>query len=166
MDPQRLGTPTAAYHLHIQKQLQQKHDLLNRGCLTVAHLGKREQLPASNKASQTSPRYAEVVVQQLDPRWARKGVTITPVKAAGYSTDVAVQTEFVGDLPACWSNPLGRSNVTGAKVAAAGLSSSDGRSDAEACGTHSPRGDQSNPSQSLGGLANPKGASYTGRRRR
>ncbi len=28
-----------------------------------------------------------------------------------------------------------------------GLSSSDVRSDAEACGTHSPRGDQSNPPQ-------------------
>ncbi|DBA86843.1 TPA: hypothetical protein ACH3X2_005371 [Trebouxia sp. C0005] len=122
MDPQRLGTPTAAYDLHFQEQfLQQKHDLFNRGFLTVEYLGKREQLPASSKGSQMSPRYAEVVVKQLDPRWARKGVTAALLKAAGYSTDVTVQTEFVGDLPAhlsCWSNHLGRSDVTVAKVAA------------------------------------------------
>ncbi|DBA89964.1 TPA: hypothetical protein ACH3X2_004384 [Trebouxia sp. C0005] len=69
MDPQRLGTPTAAYDLHFQEQfLQQKHDLFNRGFLTVEYLGKREQLPASSKGSQISPRYAEVVVKQLDPR--------------------------------------------------------------------------------------------------
>ncbi|DBA72827.1 TPA: hypothetical protein ACH3X2_010212 [Trebouxia sp. C0005] len=122
MDPQRLGTPTATYDLHFQEQfLQQKHDLFNRGFLTVEYLGKREQLPASSKGSQISPRYAEVVVKQLDPRWARKGITAALLKAAGYSADVAVQTEFVGDLPAhlsCWSNHLGRSDVTVAKVAA------------------------------------------------
>ena len=39
------------------------------------------------------------VVKQLDPRWACKGVTAL-FKAAGYSADVAVKTEFVGDLPA------------------------------------------------------------------
>ncbi|DBA67628.1 TPA: hypothetical protein ACH3X2_001365 [Trebouxia sp. C0005] len=41
--------------------------------------------------------------------------------AAGYSADVAVQAEFVRDLSAhlsCWSNHLGRSDVTVAKVAA------------------------------------------------
>ena len=122
MDPQRLGTPTAAYDLHFQEQfLQQKHELSDRGFLTVGYLGKREQLPASTKGSQISPRYAEVVVKQLDPRWARKGVTAALLKAAGYSTDVAVKTEFAGDLPAhlsCWSNHLGRSDVTVAKVAA------------------------------------------------
>ena len=122
MDPQRLGTPTAAYDLHFQEQfLQQKHELSDRGFLTVEYLGKREQLPASTKGSQISPRYAEVVVKQLDPRWARKGVTTALLKAAGYSTDVAVKTEFAGDLPAhlsCWSPDLGRSDVTVAKVAA------------------------------------------------
>ena len=122
MDPQRLGTPTAAYDLHFQEQfLQQKHELSDRGFLTVEYLGKRQQLPASTKGSQISPRYAEVVVKQLDPRWARKGVTTALLKAAGYSTDVAVHTEFVGDLPAhlsCWSTHLGRSDVTVAKVAA------------------------------------------------
>ena len=59
--------------------------------------------------------YAEVVVKQLDPRWPRKGVTAALLKAAGYSTDVAIHTEFVGDLPAhlsCWSTHLGRSDVT------------------------------------------------------
>ena len=75
----------------------------------------------SSKGSQISPRYAEVVVKQLDPRWARKGVTTALLQAAGYSADVAVKTEFVGDLPAhlsCWSDHLGRSDVTVAKVAA------------------------------------------------
>ena len=122
MDPQRLGTPTAAYDLHFQEQfLQQKHELLGRGFLTVEYLGKREQLPASTKGSQISPRYTEVVVKQLDPRWARKGVTAALLKAAGYNADVAVKTEFAGDLPAhlsCWSTDVGRSDVTVAKVAA------------------------------------------------
>ena len=122
MDPQRLGTPTAAYDLHFQEQfLKQKHDLSDRGFLTVDYLGKREQLPAKSKGSQISPRYAEVVVKHLDPRWARKGVTAALLKAAGYNADVEVKTEFAGDLPAhlsCWSDHLGRSDVTVAKVAA------------------------------------------------
>ncbi len=42
----------------------------------------------------------------------------------------------------CW-----RYLVEGGFELLSGLSSSDGRSDAEACGTHSPRGDQSNPPQ-------------------
>ena len=37
-----------------------------------------------------------------------------------------------------------------------GLSSSDGGSDAEACGTHSPRGDQSNPLSSWGASRTPR----------
>ncbi|DBA71595.1 TPA: hypothetical protein ACH3X2_001060 [Trebouxia sp. C0005] len=56
-----------------------------------------------------------------DPRWARKGLTAALLKAAGFSADVAVQTEFDGDLPAhssCWSSHLGRSDVIVAKVAA------------------------------------------------
>jgi len=60
-------------------------------------------------------------VKQLDPGWACKGVTAALLKAAGYSADVAVKTEFVGDLPAhlsCWSDHLGRSDLTVAKVAA------------------------------------------------
>ncbi|KAL3157056.1 hypothetical protein ABBQ38_001304 [Trebouxia sp. C0009 RCD-2024] len=56
-------------------------------------MGKREQLPASSKGSQISPRLAEVVVKQLDPRWARQGATAALLQAAGYNTDVAVQTE-------------------------------------------------------------------------
>ena len=108
----RRGAPqSAAYDLHFQEQfLQQKHELLGRGFLTVEYLGKREQLPASTKGSQISPRYTEVVVKQLDPRWARRGVTTALLKAAGYNADVAVKTEFAGDLPAhlsCWSNDVG-----------------------------------------------------------
>ncbi|KAL3161136.1 hypothetical protein ABBQ38_009511 [Trebouxia sp. C0009 RCD-2024] len=71
-------------------------------------MGRREQLPAS-KESQISPRLAEVVVKQLYRRWARQGATAALLQAAGYSTDVASQTEFTGDLPAhvslmcvCW----------------------------------------------------------------
>ena len=93
----------------------------SRGFLTVQYLGKREQLPASTKGSQISPRFAEVVIKQLDPRWARKGVTTALLKAAGYGADVAVRTEFAGDLPAhlsCWSTHLARSDVTVAKKAA------------------------------------------------
>ena len=72
MDPQRLGTPTAAYDLHFQEQfVQQKHEMSGRGFLTVECLGKREQLSASSKGNQVSPRYAEVVIKQLHPRWAR-----------------------------------------------------------------------------------------------
>ena len=122
MDPQRLGTPTAAFDLHFQEQfLQQKHDLSSRGFLSVEYLGKREQLPLTTKGSQISPRLAEIVVKQLDPRWARQGATTALLKAAGYNTDVAVQTEFAGDLPAhlsCWSHHVGRSDVIVAKVAA------------------------------------------------
>ena len=104
--------------------MQRKHGLLNRGFLTVKYLGKRQQLPASTKGSQISPRYAEVVVKQLDPGWARKGITTAPLKAGGDSADVAAKTEFVGDLPAhlfCWSDRLGRSDVTVAKVTAPSL---------------------------------------------
>ena len=125
INPQSLGTPTAAYDLHFQEQfLQQilKHDLSGRGFLTVEYLGKREQLPASTKGRQISPRYAEVVIKQLDPRWACKGVTTALLKTAGYGADVAVKTEFAGDLPAhlsCWSTHIARSDVTVAKVAAA-----------------------------------------------
>ena len=72
MDPQRLGSPTAAYDLHFQEQfLQKKHDLSSKGFLTVEYMGKREQLPINTKGSQVSPRLAEVVVKQLDPRWFR-----------------------------------------------------------------------------------------------
>ena len=49
------------------------------------------------------------------------GVTTALLKAAGYGADVAVKTEFAGDLPAhlsCWSTHLARSDVAVAKVAA------------------------------------------------
>ena len=127
MDPQRLGSPTAAYDLHFQEQfLQQKHDLSSKGFLTVEYMGKREQLPVNTKGSQVSPRLAEVVVKQLDPRWARRGATAALLKAAGYSTDVANKTEYAGDLPAhlsCWSSHISRSDVAVAKVAAPALRS-------------------------------------------
>ncbi len=84
-------------------------------------MGKREQLPVNTKGSQVSPRLAEVVVKQLGPRWARQGATAALLKAAGYSTDVVVRTEYAGDFPAhlsCWSSHIGRSDVAVAKVAA------------------------------------------------
>ena len=94
---------------------------MNRGFLTLVYLGKREQLSASSKGSQISRRLADVVVKQLDPRWACKGVTAALPKAAGCSADVAVKLEFVGDPlahPFRWSDHLGRSDPTVAKVAA------------------------------------------------
>ena len=94
--------------MHDEEQfLQQKHDLSSKGFLTVEYMGKREQLPVNTKGSQVSPRLPEVVVKQLDPRWARQGATTALLKAAGYGTDVAVKTEYAGDLPAhlsCWSS--------------------------------------------------------------
>ncbi len=41
----------------------------------MEYSGHLAQLPASSKGSQLSPRFAEIVVKQLDPSWARKGVT-------------------------------------------------------------------------------------------
>ena len=73
-----------------------KHDLSSKGFLIVEYMGKREQLPVNTKGSQVSPRLAEVVVKQVDPRWARQGATAALLKAAGYSTDVAVKTEYAG----------------------------------------------------------------------
>ncbi len=81
----------------------------------------REQLPVSTKGSQVSPCLAEVIVKKLDPRWARQGATTALLEAAGYSSDVAVKSEFAGDLPAhlsCWSSQMGRSDVIVAKVTA------------------------------------------------
>jgi len=104
-----------------KKKKKKKHDLSSKGFLAVEYMGKREQLPVNTKGSQVSPRLAEVVVKQLDPRWARQGATAALLKAAGYSTDVAVKTEYAGDLPAhlsCWSSHIGRSDVAVAKVAA------------------------------------------------
>ena len=124
MDPQRLGTPTAAFDLHFQQQhLSQKHDLRNKGVLPVNLWGKQQELSVSMKATQVSPCLAEVVVKQLDPRWVRQGATAALLAAAGYGADVAVQSEHTGDLPqhlSCWSSDMGigRSDVIVAKVAA------------------------------------------------
>ena len=96
MDPQRLGSPTAAYDLHFREQcLKQKHDLQSRGSLSVDLLGKREQLPVSTKGSQVSPCLAEVIVKKLDPRWARQGTTAALLEAAGYSSDVFAFTALI-----------------------------------------------------------------------
>ena len=124
MDPQRLGTPTAAFDLHFQQQhLSRKHDLRNKGVLPVNLWGKQQELSVSMKATQVSPCLAEVVVKQLDPRWVRQGATAALLAAAGYGADVAVQSEHTGDLPqhlSCWSSDMGigRSDVIVAKVAA------------------------------------------------
>ncbi len=104
------GQPAPVSHQHADNIT--LHALQPSDAQTVEYSGMREQLPASSKGIQISPRYAEVVVKQLDPRLACKGVTAALLKAAGYSADIAVKTEFVGDLPAhlsCWSDHLGRS---------------------------------------------------------
>ncbi len=96
-----------------KKKKKKKHDLHSRGSLSVDLLGKREQLPVSTKGSQVSPCLAEVVVKKLDPRWARRGATAARLEAAGYSTDVAVNSELLGIFqhtclagPVRWADPM------------------------------------------------------------
>ena len=109
MDPQRLGTPTAAYDLHFQEQfLQQKHELLGRGFLTVEYLGKREQLLASTKASQISPCYTDVVVKQLDPRCCFSTASSIPARDEE-TTGRAVPKLLAAELGV----GLSRANATG-----------------------------------------------------
>ena len=109
MDPQRLGTPTAAYDLHFQEQfLQQKHELLGRGFLTVEYIGKREQLLASTKASQISPCYTDVVVKQLDPRCCFSTASSIPARDEE-TTGRAVPKLLAAELGV----GLSRANATG-----------------------------------------------------
>ena len=66
--------------------------------------------------------FAQIVVKQLDLRWRVQGATSALLRAAGYEGDVAVKTEFAGELPAhlnFWDGgALGRSDTIVAQVTA------------------------------------------------
>ncbi|KAL3162552.1 hypothetical protein ABBQ32_010204 [Trebouxia sp. C0010 RCD-2024] len=102
IDPQRLGTATAAYDLHFTEQFLQ----LKQACETRASF----------------PSTSMIVVKQLDLRWRVQGATSALLRAAGYEGEVAVKTEFAGELPAHLSfwggGAMGRSDTIVAQVTA------------------------------------------------
>ena len=101
VDPQRLGTATAAYDLHFKEQfLQEKFSLRDKGELPITVLGQQKYLRTSLKSAKSAPTFAQVVVKQLDLRWTASGATSALLAAAGYGKEVAVKTEFAGELPA------------------------------------------------------------------
>lgn len=123
IDPQRLGTATAAYDLHFKEQfLQLKQCLRNKGELPINFNGQQKFIRTSEKASKSAPMFAQIVVKQLDLRWRVQGATSALLAAAGYEGDVVVKTEFAGELPAhlsFWdSGALGRSDTIVAQVVA------------------------------------------------
>lgn len=121
IDPQRLGTATAAYDLHFKEQfLQLKLSLQGKGELPIDFAGQQKFIRTSLKLSKSAPMFAQIVVKQLDLRWRVQGATSALLAAAGYEGDVAVKTEFAGELPAHLSfwdgGSLGRSDTIVAQV--------------------------------------------------
>ena len=89
IDPQRLGTATAAYDLHFTEQfLQLKHNLRDKGELPIDFNGQQRFIRTSEKLSKSAPMFAQIVVKQLDLRWRVQGATSALLKAAGYEGDV------------------------------------------------------------------------------
>lgn len=123
IDPQRLGTATAAYDLHFTEQfLHLKQSLRNKGELPIDFNGQQRFIRTSEKNSKSAPMFAQIVVKQLDLRWRVQGATSALLKAAGYEGDVAVKTEFAGELPSHLSfwggGAIGRSDTIVAQVTA------------------------------------------------
>ena len=127
LDPQRLGTATAAFDLHFKEQfLGDKQSLRDRGELPIDMFGQQRSLPTSLKVAKSAPMFAQIVVKQLDFRWTAQGATSALLAAAGYGKDVTVNTEFAGELPAHldYASPvkadikLGRSDTIVAQVTA------------------------------------------------
>ena len=123
LDPQRLGTATAAYDLHFQEQFrQEKFSLRDKGELPMNLFGHQKYLHTSLRLAKSAPMLAQIVVKQLDLRWTATGATSALLEAAGYGRDVVVETEFAGELPAhlaAWtSGSLGRSDTIVAQVTA------------------------------------------------
>ena len=101
LDPQRLGTATAAYDLHFKEQfLKDKHRLRDKGELPITFAGQQKVLRTSLKVAKSAPMLTQIVVKQLDFRWTAQGATSALLAAAGYGQDVVVKTEFAGELPA------------------------------------------------------------------
>ncbi|KAL3160083.1 hypothetical protein ABBQ32_010865 [Trebouxia sp. C0010 RCD-2024] len=123
IDPQRLGTATAAYDLHFTEQfLQLKQSLRDKGELPIDFNGQQKFVRTSERNSKSSPMFAQIVVKQLDLRWRVQGATSALLRAAGYEREVAVKTEFAGELPAHLSfwggGAMGRSDTIVAQVTA------------------------------------------------
>ncbi|KAL3158986.1 hypothetical protein ABBQ32_011317 [Trebouxia sp. C0010 RCD-2024] len=125
IDPQRLGTATAAYDLHfIEQFLQLKQSLRDKGELPIDFNGQQKFVRTSERNSKSSPMFAQIVVKQLDLRWRVQGATSALLRAAGYEGEgeVAVKTEFAGELPAHLSfwggGAMGRSDTIVAQVTA------------------------------------------------
>ncbi|KAL3135020.1 hypothetical protein ABBQ32_007967 [Trebouxia sp. C0010 RCD-2024] len=123
IDPQRLGTATAAYDLHFTEQfLQLKQSLRDKGELPIDFNGQQKFVRTSERNSKSSPMFAQIVVKQLDLRWRVQGATSALLRAAGYEGEVVVKTEFAGELPAHLSfwggGAMGRSDTIVAQVTA------------------------------------------------
>ncbi|KAL3135038.1 hypothetical protein ABBQ32_007985 [Trebouxia sp. C0010 RCD-2024] len=123
IDPQRLGTATAAYDLHFTEQfLQLKQSLQDKGELPIDFNGQQKFVRTSERNSKSSPIFAQIVVKQLDLGWRVQGATSALLRAAGYEGEVAVKTEFAGELAAHLSfwggGAMGRSDTIVAQVTA------------------------------------------------
>ncbi|KAL3155277.1 hypothetical protein ABBQ32_013100 [Trebouxia sp. C0010 RCD-2024] len=84
--------------------------------------GQQKFVRTSERNSKSSPMFAQIVVKQLDLRWRVQGATSALLRAAGYEGEVAVKTEFAGELPAHLSfwggGAMGRSDTIVAQVTA------------------------------------------------
>ncbi|KAL3155642.1 hypothetical protein ABBQ32_012676 [Trebouxia sp. C0010 RCD-2024] len=99
IDPQRLGTATAAYDLHFTEQfLQLKQSLRDKGQLPIDFNGQQKFVRTSEKNSKSSPMFAQIVVKQLNLKWRVQGATSALLRAAGYEGEIAVKTEFQGSV--------------------------------------------------------------------
>ncbi|KAL3150211.1 hypothetical protein ABBQ32_000070 [Trebouxia sp. C0010 RCD-2024] len=102
--------------------LQLKQSLRDKGELPIDFNGQQKFVRTSEKNNKSSPMFAQIVVKQLDLRWRVHGATSALLRAAGYEGEVAVKTEFAGELPAHLSfwggGAMGRSDTIVAQVTA------------------------------------------------
>ncbi|KAL3149872.1 hypothetical protein ABBQ38_013237 [Trebouxia sp. C0009 RCD-2024] len=120
--------PTTIGQCHVatgwtrEQFLQLKQSLRNKGELPIDFNGQQKFVRTSEKNSKSAPMFAQIVVKQLDLRWRVQGATSALLRAAGYEEEVAVKTEFAGELPAHLSfwggGALGRSDTIVAQVTA------------------------------------------------
>ncbi|KAL3157322.1 hypothetical protein ABBQ32_011806 [Trebouxia sp. C0010 RCD-2024] len=73
--------------------------LRDKGELPIDFNGQQKFVRTSKKNSKSSPMFAQIVVKQLDLRWRVQGATSALLRAAGYEEEVAIKTEFAGELP-------------------------------------------------------------------
>ncbi|KAL3158983.1 hypothetical protein ABBQ32_011314 [Trebouxia sp. C0010 RCD-2024] len=98
-----------------------KQSLRDKGELPIDFNGQQKFVRTSERNSKSSPMFAQIVVKQLDLRWRVQGATSALLRAAGYEGEVAVKTEFAGELPAHLSfwggGAMGRSDTIVAQLA-------------------------------------------------